>query len=502
MFNWYRHAALCGACLSDVNSAEDPAIEDSPFTRSRWWTRGWTLQEFLAPSIVVFLASDWKEIGTRTTLEMVASRIIGISPFVMHNLKWRRCSAAQKMSWACRRTTTRVEDIAYCLMGLFDVDMPLLYGEGQKAFVRLQLEIWRQTADVSLLAWSMFPVDEKQTELFAISPRRFSYAAAVIAFDYLEGARYESRFEIVNEAVRIRARLLDFLHTIWFSSRSERFAQVTDTQLGSGKRAIFAKPNNQDFRRVYEPPVVIVPLRCQLNGVPLGILLGILGGRIYSRYHLPSLVAISTGHTLESKRIATIYAYISSPQHGAQLTTYEWVLPRLDISWPGIVAKNTRVLAQRDWYDDSTRLNFVLYSSSCPYGFRKYCFFVCAETQAKTKRLTLFSIGIYEDDFLTTTDVGTTIKSSNVQNYRLYSNSMNDERRLTAPLSEDLILVRTVSARAIHQLYQACTRTHERFTLAAGAAFGVYFFGSTSGKRAAWDIQQFARNEAGDQSRS
>jgi hypothetical protein len=284
MFNWYRCAAVCGAYLADVDGAVESTASNSPFFRSKWWTRGWTLQEFLAPGVVVFLASDWTEIGTRLSLERIASTIIGIDPFLMHNLRWRtRCNAAQKMSWVRSRTTTRAEDIAYCLMGLFDVNMPLLCGEGHKAFMRLQLEIWRQTADESLLAWSMASSENRHiwtefflpwTGLFAPSPLFFGSATGVVAFDYPEDERHESRFEIVNEAIRIQVTLLDSVQTIWFNSQSDHFAQMTGTRSARGQQALHSKPNHGDFRRVNETPVVIVPLRCRLNWVSLGILLG------------------------------------------------------------------------------------------------------------------------------------------------------------------------------------------------------------------------------------
>jgi hypothetical protein len=120
--------------------------EDPDFVRlvmqSKWWTRGWTLQELIAPQAVVFHIAgphSWTKIGSKSTLlELVAART-GIDAAILRGLDVRECSVAQRMSWASERETTRTEDMAYCLLGLFGVNMPLLYGEGNKAFLRLQV---------------------------------------------------------------------------------------------------------------------------------------------------------------------------------------------------------------------------------------------------------------------------------------------------------------------------------------------------------------------------
>ncbi|KAF8857863.1 HET-domain-containing protein, partial [Acephala macrosclerotiorum] len=158
MFQWYRDAGICYAYLSDVDSSGDPSKKASSFAQSRWFTRGWTLQELLAPAELVFLASDWVEIGTKRSLCDAVSDITRISKKVLEECRWSEYSVAQKMSWAAGRNTTRLEDEAYCLMGLFDVNMPLLYGEGRKAFSRLQQEILKQSDDPSIFAWS-YPME-------------------------------------------------------------------------------------------------------------------------------------------------------------------------------------------------------------------------------------------------------------------------------------------------------------------------------------------------------
>lgn len=152
MFRWYSHSGACYAFLSDVQ-----ADEDMPMDRSVWFGRGWTLQELLAPAEVRFFDRNWTALGTKRELCGLINRVTNIDRVVLANGRFLHgvFSTAQIMSWAARRVTTRPEDRAYSLMGLFDVHMPLLYGEGgARAFQRLQEEIIRQSDDQSILAWT------------------------------------------------------------------------------------------------------------------------------------------------------------------------------------------------------------------------------------------------------------------------------------------------------------------------------------------------------------
>ncbi|KAE9369856.1 HET-domain-containing protein, partial [Stipitochalara longipes BDJ] len=154
MFNWYQKSAACYAFLADVPSEDDSRSRECKFSKSRWFTRGWTLQELIAPPEVYFFSKDWIEIGCRTSLCLQIEEITGIDAEVLAGANdIKNKSVAQRMSWAAKRCTTRREDMAYCLMGLFDVNMPLLYGEGSKAFLRLQEEILKRSKDHSLFAW-------------------------------------------------------------------------------------------------------------------------------------------------------------------------------------------------------------------------------------------------------------------------------------------------------------------------------------------------------------
>lgn len=151
MYTWYNKSVICYAFLEDVG-APAPRVSRQEFKNSRWFTRGWTLQELLAPKKVEFYSQGWVAFGDRTGLADFITDITGIERrFLL--VDQSLASAAKKMSWAAHRQTSRTEDIAYCLMGLFDVNMPLLYGEGEKAFIRLQEEISKVTGDNSLFAW-------------------------------------------------------------------------------------------------------------------------------------------------------------------------------------------------------------------------------------------------------------------------------------------------------------------------------------------------------------
>ncbi|KAI1323970.1 hypothetical protein F5Y16DRAFT_382411 [Xylariaceae sp. FL0255] len=153
MFKWYKEATVCVVFLQDV---ETPEISLSNLEHSRYFTRGWTLQELLAPRQLSFYDSQWRCIGDMKQNIGLCNMISEITKVPMAFLTGSSLSeacVAKKMSWASKRKTTRVEDTAYCLMGIFDINMALLYGEGDKAFIRLQEEIIRQTHDHSILAW-------------------------------------------------------------------------------------------------------------------------------------------------------------------------------------------------------------------------------------------------------------------------------------------------------------------------------------------------------------
>lgn len=165
MYRWYHVSRSCVAFLYDVSVA-------ATMWDSEWFKRGWTLQELLAPADVLFYNKDWKHLGSRFDLHSKIASITGIS---QRALQWgfapEEFSVAERMSWAAARKTTRPEDRAYSLFGMFGVNMPLLYGEGDRAFHRLQMTIMQSSQDASILAWT--PRRHDYHGLLAQSPESF-----------------------------------------------------------------------------------------------------------------------------------------------------------------------------------------------------------------------------------------------------------------------------------------------------------------------------------------
>ncbi|KAF2166495.1 hypothetical protein M409DRAFT_36723, partial [Zasmidium cellare ATCC 36951] len=156
MFRWYEKAAVCYAYMSDVLKPPDgvDGASRQPFEQSRWFTRGWTLQELIAPSKVMFYDCHWNCLGEKSALADSIYKITNIPLSILRqNQPLNDASIAMRMSWAAKRQTTRIEDEAYCLLGIFDVNMPMLYGEGSKAFSRLQYEILQSSDDQTIFAW-------------------------------------------------------------------------------------------------------------------------------------------------------------------------------------------------------------------------------------------------------------------------------------------------------------------------------------------------------------
>jgi hypothetical protein len=225
MFRWYQEAAVCATLLDDLAPPTAEALKAVPqsstpwktylpskteLQRCRWFTRGWTLQELIAPNRVRLYDSNWTFRGTKYSdgiLEAICE-ITGIErAFLLKSKDLSLAPVAQKMSWAANRVTTRVEDMAYCLFGLFDVNMPLIYGEGQKAFLRLQEAIAQSSNDFSLFAW--MPQSESRQVFrgaFATSPAEFA-GCQTLRFHYDPLEYHRQSFSVSNRGVRFQVLL-------------------------------------------------------------------------------------------------------------------------------------------------------------------------------------------------------------------------------------------------------------------------------------------------------
>lgn len=200
MYRWYQEAEICYAYLTDVSSQTDPSTPAVGLASSRWFSRGWTLQELIAPSNVIFYATDWNDIGTKRSLRKAITDITGIhAEALLPDKDPQVFSVAQRMSWAAQRETTRSEDLAYCLMGLFGVNMPMLYGEGDRAFQRLQEEIIRNSDDPTIFAWRTTTPGEYSGRLLANSPAPFLKSRNIVR----SKDRDSTSFNLTNKGLHI-----------------------------------------------------------------------------------------------------------------------------------------------------------------------------------------------------------------------------------------------------------------------------------------------------------
>jgi hypothetical protein len=155
MFRWYQNAAKCYVYMSDVSindySQSNKSFQgdlEQAFRKSRWFTRGWTLQELVAPPSVEFFSSEGKKLGDKKLLERQLQEITGIAVQALQGIPLSEFTVDERMSWAETRETRREEDKAYCLLGIFDIFMPLIYGEGRlNALSRLRRKIHKRIGE-------------------------------------------------------------------------------------------------------------------------------------------------------------------------------------------------------------------------------------------------------------------------------------------------------------------------------------------------------------------
>jgi hypothetical protein len=155
MFDWYQKAKKCYVYLSDVECNTSDAESESSrrwkpaFRKSRWFTRGWTLQELLAPASVVFYSKEGDLLGDKQSLKDTIHEITGIPIEALQGSPLPDFSVAERFSWAEDRETTREEDSAYCLLGIFGICMTLRYTEGKgRAIKRLRQKVQRPMKDI------------------------------------------------------------------------------------------------------------------------------------------------------------------------------------------------------------------------------------------------------------------------------------------------------------------------------------------------------------------
>jgi hypothetical protein len=180
MFLWYKNAVKCYVYLSDVSMPGDgdesayKIATQSLFLTARWFTRGWTLQELLAPSSVEFFSSEYKWLGDKFSLERLIHERTGIPVEGLRRYDPKKFSLDERMSWTAKRETQHEEDMAYSLLGMCNIFLPLIYGEGQEnAFRRLREEVSRSVKgnEVDKLDNLTTKKDPKFTVPFARDPK-------------------------------------------------------------------------------------------------------------------------------------------------------------------------------------------------------------------------------------------------------------------------------------------------------------------------------------------
>ncbi|KAK4171574.1 hypothetical protein QBC36DRAFT_249332 [Triangularia setosa] len=169
MFRWYRDAAKCYAYLMDVSTptpdVDNKSIWEPAFRASRWFTRGWTLQELIAPTSVEFFSMEKTRLGDKNSLLQIIQEITGIPLEALQGGLLSDISVYDRMAWIKNRNTTREEDIAYSLFGIFNVQLPLLYGEGkEKALERLREKIGKDDGCLADLCVTNSRHDKKRIE--------------------------------------------------------------------------------------------------------------------------------------------------------------------------------------------------------------------------------------------------------------------------------------------------------------------------------------------------
>ncbi|RDW63752.1 hypothetical protein BP6252_11297 [Coleophoma cylindrospora] len=274
MFSWYKDAEICYAYLADVFRDDSSTFSENGLSKSRWFTRGWTLQELIAPKEVIFLSKSWQVLGTRRSLKDVIWDVTKVEESVLEGASLDTIATGVKMSWASGRNTTRPEDSAFCLLGIFNVNMPLLYGEGkQKVFLRLQREILKDSDDESIFAWCTSQEESQEKPYWGILAPTPDY---FIACGSLKRPRFVTRREgqptmITNHGVRVELSLAPFRG----DKSGTIFLAVLDCDIsGAGTTAAIIIQRLSDYETQYArmAPMVLLKINLGLYNVPPGSL--------------------------------------------------------------------------------------------------------------------------------------------------------------------------------------------------------------------------------------
>ncbi|KAI6120155.1 heterokaryon incompatibility protein-domain-containing protein [Pisolithus croceorrhizus] len=280
MYAWYANSDRCYAFLHDSDTSSLPTERDRRFIEfngwPRWFSRGWTVQELVAPGNVHFFNHKWQCIGDKQGCAPALCSIAHISVDVLERgLGGTRPSVAQIMSWAANRRTAREEDRAYSMLGLLGVHMPILYGEGKNAFLRLQLEVIRTVDDQSIFAWGWTKEWGCSSSFLADDPNRFQDCSTIEKTDREKfnrilvqslSKRVLRRFPFAKEGNRVLSVTNDGIHIRLPLRLHQHFTDSAlfsatlachDTQKGSEAITIFMEKRNSGYSRCFRAPVVV-----------------------------------------------------------------------------------------------------------------------------------------------------------------------------------------------------------------------------------------------------
>ncbi|KAI0441497.1 HET-domain-containing protein, partial [Xylaria telfairii] len=275
MFKWYRDSSYCYVYLADFHLYSPDDVDSlglgdlGQLHICRWFTRGWTLQELLAPINVTFFDSDWRKIGEKEDPEFRSqlSDVTNIPTYYLDNPdNIFRASVSQRMSWVARRQTTREEDISYCMLGIFQINMPLLYGEGNRAFLRLQEEIIRTSNDQTIFCWNYPTKINNQGGLLAFDPSAFAegwqyYSGPPFALSC--GIAFEKSFRtdysLTNDGLSITLPILRIGH--------DHLVALLSARRGVCRVALILRPGSLTMRGDYHR-LRHLPLDAIANFVP------------------------------------------------------------------------------------------------------------------------------------------------------------------------------------------------------------------------------------------
>ena len=288
MFNWYRNSKICIVHLADTTSFWT-------VVRDTWFTRGWTLQELLAPKKIKFFGKSWQYITLDSTdndkdldfkLKVSLWRVIStltkiplrtlldFTPGINH--------ARDALVWVSKRKTTRVEDIAYCLIGLLGIPFSIAYGEGNMAFRRLQVEILQQSHDMGLFAWTGQP--SAYNSMLAEGPQCFSESSLQSHLQPLSMPKsqtvtvFDPTYAFTNYGLRIPLSIYTVHGWEVLHAPSFRFRLWADN-LGNiqAQFIVESPPNLEDYDHL--KIAILVDLVATEPSASIAILLGYKGGR-------------------------------------------------------------------------------------------------------------------------------------------------------------------------------------------------------------------------------